>query len=122
MYLMNLGVHNENKKFLWNPVEAEKFVQYIEAFFDEIRSHNYAYELALKANAVMLLTLLMRESYNADESNKINLVNYSAIQRIYNAMTYINSHYFEDITVKDVSKIANMNYTYFSRLFKQVMG
>lgn len=121
MYLMNLGVHNENKKFLWSPKETEEFVPIIDSFFDETKSKSYGYEFVLKSNAMLLLALLLRDAYNQEDSNK-NLVNYSAMQRIYSAMTYINSHYFEDISVKDVSDIAGMNYTYFSRLFKQVMG
>ncbi len=122
MYLMNLGVHSENKKFLWNPKETEKFVPYINSFFAEIKSQSYGYELVLKSNATLLIALLLRDAYNQDDSINKNVVNYSAMQKIYSAMTYINSHYFEDISVNDASNVAGMNYTYFSRLFKQVMG
>lgn len=70
---------------------------------------NYVYELL-----VMIYKILNEE--------KVDTVSEISNNEISKAAKYIYNHYSEKITLNQVAAICHMNPSYFSRLFKQVMG
>jgi AraC-like DNA-binding protein len=87
----------------------------------EYEQKDDAWEFLIKAYTYQIVTLLIRAF---SDSVKIQL-DYKNITRGYTELLqkvfdYIEDHYFENITVEDISEISNFSKHYFNKFFKKV--
>lgn len=119
LYLMQLGLHSESIKFIWSKEEVTPFLPILESMIHDLHEQSFATDLSLKANAILLLTTILRQTLSAHPlPADIADINPTATQKIYNAIAYINNNYELDISAKTCALAIGMSYTYFSRLFK----
>ncbi|MCK5129604.1 MAG: helix-turn-helix transcriptional regulator [Clostridiales bacterium] len=95
----------------------------IQHIYDEMLNEEYAYEFAIQANIIMLFLDIVRSWHQ----NGIDIQNDTFIKDkdlvwINKAMTFIEDHYYENITAKETAKICLMSYNYFTTRFKQLLG
>ena len=86
----------------------------------EMGGEGVATESVVRALTILLFTKLLR--HYTRQFKKLNLKKVPHYTDIQNAMVYINEHLNEEIALEDLARIANMNKTYFSTVFKKVTG
>lgn len=89
---------------------------FLEAIFDEYIEKKPSYELYIKANILNIIAFLSRHDYLTDSSIFFDEKN---IEKVLPALNYIDEHYDEQITLEDLSRVLNLNPSYFCRLFKK---
>jgi AraC-like DNA-binding protein/mannose-6-phosphate isomerase-like protein (cupin superfamily) len=98
-------------------LETEKIFAEI---IDEYEKKEADFELIIKALAMKLLILVGREfkkNMNGSESQEIYDKHRDALK---NAICYVDTHFCEDISLDEVSKVAMFSPSYFRYLFKQM--
>ena len=100
-------------------ISSPEFYNAIEEVIDEARETKSAYEMLVKSGIFRTLGYLYRLGYLADG---LELYQRKEVQKILPALTYINEHYAEDITLEDVSAHLGFNPSYFCRIFKNATG
>ena len=88
--------------------------------FDDRKS---GFELALRSDIYRIFVWILRYWNN----NGIHLPRTSSmtsehIQNMQVVLEYISNHYSEEISAESMARLANMSYSYFSRIFKQIMN
>lgn len=83
----------------------------------ECENKEPCYETIVFARLTEILTLLLRH-YNLAENKTIKPLRY--VDNISSAITYINEHYNENITLNDITKAAHMHKTTFIANFKAI--
>ena len=83
----------------------------------ECENKEPCYETIVFARLTEILTLLLRH-YNLTENK--NVKSLCHIDNISSAITYINEHYNENITLNDITKAAHMHKTSFIANFKAI--
>ena len=85
----------------------------------EINEKQYGYELSLKSDIYKIILWIVRR---LDEENGIfKQYTPETVEKIEKALKYIEANYKKKITVKEIAQNSYMEYTYFSRLFKQII-
>lgn len=125
-----------NIKFLEPFFHTNKFVYYIgnkdreslgeivdtlTSLCNHIKNPGFAYELIVQSELIKLLFLFHQNQIFSSAPQDINN-RIKHVQRIANLQKYIDLHYAEDITVGLACELAQLDYHYFSRLFKQETG
>jgi AraC-like DNA-binding protein len=81
-----------------------------------------AYRLALKARLLDILVILLRhiplEDYAPQERNR----HLNHLGRLENVFSYIEKNYSSDISLDEISAVANFSEYYFTRFFKEATG
>ena len=97
--------------------------QRVENIYKEHTSGEYAYELAVQGNIIMLFLDIVRawHKYGIDIENDIYIKDRD-LEWLNKAMAFIDDNYNQDISAKDVSRICLMSYNYFTTRFKQLLG
>ncbi len=85
----------------------------------ELKQQNIEYELSVKSYLNLLLLSLIRDFNYTDNSTAQPSSNISGINL---AFTYIDEHFTEKITLKELSALIGLTPNYFCALFKQVSG
>lgn len=96
--------------------DNEELKIYLTNIFEEYRNKKPAYELYIKAQLCNVIAFLSRNDILTDSSI---FFNEKTISKVMPALNYIDSHYTEQIQLDDLSKLLNLNQSYFCRLFKQ---
>lgn len=100
-----------------------KDTRHLETLFSSIRNElelqQPEYALSAKAYLLLLLINLIRHHHYADGERTINREQHLAIQQ---ALSYIDRHFTEKITLQELSTHAGLTPNYFCSLFKQVSG
>lgn len=120
LYLLLLN--RRSGRYIWRreEIEGSAISTVVGLALSEYYNKPYATELSIKANAILLLTELMRGSgAGIADDGKISA---HSLRKIYSAITVINERYSEGITALDCAAEVNMSYTHFSRCFKSVIG
>lgn len=81
----------------------------------------FAYEMDVTARLLRIGILLLQNCIVANESQK-NITLRNKINEIQKAVTYIEGHCDEGLTLNNVAEYVNLVPSYFSRRFKQVTG
>lgn len=89
-----------------------------EEIAEEFAHRRYGYELALKSDIYKIIVWIIR--YMEQESSLPDAYTENTIRKIVAAFSYIEKHYAENITVRHVAEHCYVEYTYFSRTFKQI--
>ena len=97
--------------------------QRVENIYKEYTKEEYAYELAVQGNIIMLFLDIVRawHKYGIDIKSEIHIKDRD-LEWLNKAMTFIDDNYSQNISAKDVSKVCLMSYNYFTTRFKQLLG
>ncbi len=76
----------------------------------------------IKANILRILTMLIRTYQDESKSEEMLKEKKYAMKRLEQAISYIDSHYSEKITLDEVAAAAYMSSNYFSSYFRKVTG
>lgn len=86
---------------------------------EELETQQQEYALSVKSTLSLLLINLIRHYNYAENENTVNLEQFLTIQQ---ALSYIDDHFTEKITLQELSSLAGLTPNYFCFLFKQVSG
>lgn len=95
------------------------FFACINDIIHEATEKKNAYEMFTKSGIYRALGFLYRFGYLADG---IELYQRKEVQKILPALTYINEHYAEIVSLDDISTRLGFNSSYFCRIFKEATG
>ena len=83
----------------------------------------YGYELAIRSCVCRLFLWILRfwkaNGFNLETTSNICEDTMKAMQKV---IDYVDNNFSNDLAVVDMAKMCNMSYSYFSRMFKRVMG
>ena len=99
--------------------DTTELKSYIDAMAEEERNMAKGYEYYITANMHMITALLHRKNFLQEIGT---VLNQKHIEKIMPVVEYIDKNYGERITLKELSKVMNLNEYYFCRFFKKVMG
>lgn len=98
-----------------------KIVSLMKEILDEWRKSESGYKLIIKADLLKILAILFRELTNSiancDEISRLE----DAYSKILPSIKYIEDNLNNTISIQTVAKLANMNPSYFSSIFKRIM-
>lgn len=77
------------------------------------------YDLYIKGYILELMGFLVRQNLLTLPSDLSDSKKYTSLHTV---IKYIEENYFLDISLTDISKLLNMNYSYVSRYFKKITG
>lgn len=100
--------------------KLDEFINTMISIQQEIEISTYAYELAVYSEMLKLLYLF----HNIDIfiNNERSNIKDKYINRIASLLKYLDTHYSDEITVNTACEFVQLDYHYFSRLFKQETG
>jgi len=118
---------NFNFCFYHNPAFQNRIpaldTQYLQTLFTSIKTEltvqQPEYALSVKSILLLLLINLIRNHNYAEKERSINTEQFVTIQQ---ALSYIDDHFTEKITLQELSTLAGLTPNYFCYLFKQVNG
>ena len=76
-------------------------------------------ELLIKARVFEMLYSIYPYCEAADQSSVYEDIIYEKLKR---SLTYLEEHYADDVTVKEIASVSNYSESHFSKLFKQLTG
>lgn len=124
VYALNFAVNRFAARCLWTKEEIGKTAPMIQSGLDtlirEFDSDGEYSDVALKLAAGAVLLGMMR--CGAAAENDSLEAKGETVDAIYKAVVYINSHYAEDITARQLCLLVGMSYSFFSRSFKAITG
>jgi AraC-like DNA-binding protein len=113
----------ENRLERNSPVTAQ-IRHLLDLICEEFDTQNQDYGLMIKSYLIAILVLVIRQ-YDLENTDVMDTnVNVTGenLRRIQNVMDYIDQHITDDLTLKELSAVANMSTSYFSQLFKELNG
>ena len=123
-YVMPFILNESTHQKIFQSMEIEKTVipALIHGIQQEFKEKKYGYELAIRANIYNLFLFILRQWNEQNVDLNINQeVNRDMVQRMQIVFNYIANNYQNDITALDMAILCNLSYSYFSRLFMQIM-
>ena len=118
----------KNKNFVNRLPRGDQATAQIRQLLDlisaEFETQSEDYGLIIKSYLIAILVLVIR-LYSAEEMGEMRTavpVTSENIRRIQAAIDYIDQHITEDLTLRELSGVANMSTSYFSQLFKELNG
>lgn len=118
-YLLSLISKDKDAKTVWKKEESEDLFETLNKLIKEQNASEYGSDIAIKINVVTILLKILRDTENhsqtCNESEDL-------IRRIYELTLYINQHYSEDISAKQLCSKISLSYSYFSTVFKKITG
>lgn len=103
-------------------VQDDDVCKLAEKIFDEFIVKKTVYKTAVKAYTYMLVTLLTRNHARAVLNDKAYKIKVDKLNKINEAIEYINEYYTEDISTEFLSETVHISIWHFCRLFKEVTG
>lgn len=113
----------KNRLLFENKISKDDFILGImNSIIEEFREKKEGYELALRGLAYQILTALLR-TYTKTAPNQSELdMQYRRLEQIKPAITYMEMHMAEKITLFELSEVTHLSPNHFSRVFKIVSG
>lgn len=99
--------------------DAESLMHILCQIEEDLSTKAPEYRLSVKALLHLLLIHLVRHHHYLDTHTAIN---HEQLHSIQHTLTYIDTHFAEKITLQELSALAGLTPTYFSTLFKEVVG
>lgn len=84
--------------------------------YNTFTEKNPGYHISVREYFICLLTIISNEYVQTDKPS------HQSYQFMDDAFTYLETHYFEPLTVKDLAGIAHLSERHFTRLFKEIYG
>ncbi|WP_413374943.1 AraC family transcriptional regulator [Alkalihalobacillus sp. 1P02AB] len=88
----------------------------------EQTNKNIGYELYVKSSVIYLIGYLVRHYGVKTLNEQKHTTRLKNLNRLNKVLEYIDTHYYEDLTVNEAAKISNLSPYYFCRLFKTATG
>ncbi len=92
------------------------------AIIEENHTRNDAYRVAMQARLFDILVILARcvpmQVYSPQERNR----HLNRLGRLENVFNYVEENYHSDISLEEISSVANFSEYYFTRFFKEATG
>lgn len=82
----------------------------------------YLYELSLHTNIHRIFVWILRYWHQNGIQIENTVDNVGLTKRFQSVLDYMYKHYAEEISVSDMAELHHMSYSYFSRMFKRVVG
>lgn len=97
----------------------EKVERIVRDAFDEYQNREPGYETVIRSSILHLLTVLGRKYSSSIQESEADRYKKHR-QDVLKVMDYIHKNYDKDITLEELSRLANYSSSYFSSLFKAV--
>ncbi|AZK48477.1 AraC family transcriptional regulator [Paenibacillus lentus] len=94
----------------------------LEELIQEFEGKQPGYELIIKSQLYMLLTLLSRRFMPDEQQGRATLSHKRNADRFKKLLRHIDTHYAEPITVSDAAAMMNLNPYHFCKIFKKTTG
>lgn len=109
----------QNRIRFQNKIENDdELVSQFLTLIDEYEQKSTGYELWIKAGVYRLIVLLMRR-HTVPVTDKIQSRQHYQLRLV---LKYVDAHYDQKITLKDLAAMANISPHYLCRLFKEITG
>ena len=112
----------QHNPFFQNRIEANKaieLVQLLDFIKKELQAQSNEYVLSVKSYLHLFLVNLVRNFNYIDKSNTRNVEQFS---HIHQALTFIDEHFTEQITLQELAALTGLTPNYLCSLFKQING
>ncbi len=119
--LMQFTPFAEGRLKLNSQIQDGKIKKAIELLFLELASEGKNNETAISGILLYLFALLF-ESQIKNTSGSTTLLETEKLKKIQPAIEYINKNYAKPLSLEYLAELCMINSTYFSKLFKHVMG
>ena len=96
---------------------SEKVYKIVISALKEYRLMRYGYELEIMGYLEQLIAEIIRSEQETSSGN----LSTDKDNKLFMALNYINAHYNENINLEQLAKLCNYNYSYFSKLFNQII-
>lgn len=121
IFTQSAGKPNVNKIRL-TPVQDTMVRSYLTQMYQELEQKKNGYLYLCKSLLVMLLTQICRINAEAGTENAAKESPGSDSDSITRILDYINHHYLEKITRKQIAEIGRLNINYVSEFFRKNTG
>lgn len=119
-FTMKSSTHQ--KLFIKSEIESTFIPTTLKNIIHEDLTKEYGFELSIRTGiGQIFLWILRRWNKMGLDLNLSSGLDHTNIERFEKVLSYIDTHYFEPISINDMSTLVNMSYSYFSRLFKSTM-
>lgn len=103
-------------------LECTEIPEIMHNIYEEWKSESYGYEIALRIYVLKISLWLLRYWHNESESNSSVFDEHEKLMpAIAKAIEYAQNNY-STTTASDAAEISGLSYSYFSRVFKKIMG
>lgn len=99
----------------------EKIIETILELINLYFQNNYGYELEVKGLIYILIAQLFRNEH-ISKKKKISNINERKLGKIKEVLQFIEKNYKEQISIKELSEVANYSEYHFIRFFKSEIG
>lgn len=113
---------NQNKVFSGADIAGSTVPYLFESMLSEWNEKSFGYEMAIKTHVLELFLWIIRYCHKHDPYFNTDLkITSELASSLQKAMEYVDKNYCYT-SAKEVAKLCNLSYSYFSRCFKQVMN
>lgn len=124
-YTLSLSMDRQAQKYVWTKEEIDRDIPSmrtgLELLCKNSKSNEKFSDMILKIAVEMVLLAIMQSGGSSLHDSALTIGKETA-QVIYQATEYITKNYDKQITCQTLCQMSNMSYSYFSRMFKAVIG
>jgi len=106
------------RMFFNEVIKDDTAISYYEKIIDEWNKEGPLYKTAVKLYSLQLLLHLSR--YQLDEKTVKNSITDKRIEPVKMAISYIRTHFKEEISIDEICKYIGLSKYYFCRIFKEI--
>lgn len=117
-WLMEISSHEKNIRPLF-PAANQQAAQMLAPMFEAMASRSPGYQLIVPGCLSLFLGTVIRESW-FDDPKPLSSGNQKRIKQLKAVLSFISTHYQEDLTLTDLADCAHMNRNYFCRYFQEL--
>ncbi len=122
-YITPFIINNSKHQRVFKEEEISKtsIPEQIFDILEEYRKKEFGYELSIRTSICSIFLWILRywNKKNVDLALDTS-INNDLFFKIQEVMDYVSNNYQEEISVNDASRMCNISYSYFSRIFKQI--
>lgn len=113
----------QNRLIRKKHLKSSPVVALMDEVYNEFHMQQYGYELSIQANINKIFLWILRywqaQGMQIEQLFRNNSTDYKRLKKLFE---YVHNHFHEPISVKQMAHMCNMNYSYFSRYFKNLTG
>ncbi len=102
-------------------LNRERTLEIFRTIFREWESETVGHEFLIRGELLRIFSEFLRRADKKKEDKLPSSVNDETVSSILSSATYIIEH-FDTVTEQEAAAVSHMSYSYFSRMFKKVMG
>jgi AraC-like DNA-binding protein/mannose-6-phosphate isomerase-like protein (cupin superfamily) len=115
--------YSHQKVFTGEELEKTFIPELVEETLNEFQEKNYGFELSVIAGIYKVFLWILRNGYSSKSKHDMELLNKRVNEEmLQTALKHIQQNFKEDISIKVLSEMCNMSYSYFSRQFSKIIG